>query len=173
MEPALPITKKCSKCGEIKELGEFCRNKVKKDGLVGWCKECFSAWRKEYYQNNKGKIKERNIEYYQNNKEKIKEQKREYRGNNKEKLRERGLLRKYGITIEQWNQKLEEQGGCCASCGDKFTENNKPRVDHNHETGEVRGLLCHGCNASYGLLQETLHKIQCLEKYHLKWHPSN
>lgn len=51
------------------------------------------------------------------------------------------MVRKYGITAEQYEQLLEWQGGRCAICG------NRPRkkrlaVDHDHRTGEVRGLLC-------------------------------
>ncbi len=57
------------------------------------------------------------------------------------------LSKKYGITIEQYNELLEKQDHCCAIC-DKHENEFKTRlaVDHNHETGEIRGLLCTYCN---------------------------
>ena len=56
--------------------------------------------------------------------------------------------RMYGITIEDYDRMYEEQGGRCAICrtdqpggaGERFS------VDHDHETGKVRGLLCNNCN---------------------------
>ncbi len=57
------------------------------------------------------------------------------------------LRREYGISEEQYNKLLEEQDHCCAVCGRNKTEFNKHlNVDHNHTTGEIRGLLCTNCN---------------------------
>ena len=66
--------------------------------------------------------------------------------------------RMYGITIEDYVRMLEEQGGRCAICrtdepggsGSRFA------VDHDHKTGEVRGLLCKNCNTGIGLLQDNV-----------------
>ena len=69
--------KVCTKCKIEKELSEFGKRKDSKDGLLSRCKPCF----KEYYQENKGKIKEKFKKYYQENKEKSKkyyQEKREY-----------------------------------------------------------------------------------------------
>lgn len=63
------------------------------------------------------------------------------------KVRERHLRLKYGITLEQYNELLSGQNDCCAICErhkDEFKIN--LAVDHNHSTGEVRGLLCSYCN---------------------------
>ena len=76
--------KKCSKCGKLKPISEFYKKKNTKDGLGSQCKIC----RKEYYENNKDQIKEKNKKYYENNKEKLKEQQKEYYENNKEKILE-------------------------------------------------------------------------------------
>jgi hypothetical protein len=56
-------------------------------------------------------------------------------------------LKQYGISLEIYESILIEQNYCCAICG-KHQSNFKKRlaVDHNHETGEIRGLLCTGCN---------------------------
>lgn len=61
------------------------------------------------------------------------------------------LRRMYGLTIAQYDALLEHQGGCCAICKTD-TPKGKGRfnVDHCHETGEVRGLLCVNCNNGLG-----------------------
>lgn len=51
---------------------------------------------------------------------------------------------RYGLSVEQVEAMKEEQGGCCAICDSPFGD--KFRIDHNHRTGAVRGLLCHRCN---------------------------
>ena len=64
----------------------------------------------------------------------------------------------YGITVEDYERMVEAQGGVCAICGKSSQEANpghwKERlaVDHCHETGKVRGLLCNNCNAGIGHL---------------------
>ena len=72
--------KKCSKCGIVKSIDEFDKNKRAKDGLQTNCKEC----RKQYYEENKDKIKQ----YYEENKDKIAEQQKQYYEENKDKLLE-------------------------------------------------------------------------------------
>lgn len=59
------------------------------------------------------------------------------------------LRRLYGITLEQYEQMLAEQSGRCAICGNfppPSKRSNRLSVDHDHNTGEIRGLLCHRCN---------------------------
>ena len=80
-------------------------------------------------------------------------------------------LRKFrGISIEEFQAKFDEQGGACANCGkpEKGTRNGKLRwlnVDHNHTTGQIRGLLCSNCNTALGKLQEDRNIILGLVKY--------
>jgi len=64
-----------------------------------------------------------------------------------ERSRQSRLMKLYGITIEEYDRMLENQKGCCAIC-DRDAANFKTRlaVDHNHITGEIRGLLCSYCN---------------------------
>ena len=92
------IKKVCSKCNEELDIDNFNKQGKKKDGAIRYsakCKKCI----KEYYKNNKEKIKENSKEYYknnkehykeyyENNKEKIKENSKEYKENNKEKIKE-------------------------------------------------------------------------------------
>lgn len=56
------------------------------------------------------------------------------------------LKRKYGISLQDYNMRLADQGGVCAVCGLTSTNGTRLHVDHNHTTGKVRGLLCSPCN---------------------------
>ena len=95
--------------------------------------------------------------YYERTTEKIAEQARRWKRENPERaeyLRRRWLLReKYGITPEHYDERLSAQGGGCAICGRSGSGRRQGGyllVDHDAETGIVRGLLCHPCNVSLG-----------------------
>lgn len=61
--------------------------------------------------------------------------------------REYHLRTKYGITVEQYAELLDKQGGGCAVCGKTPGEEGRNlAVDHDHKTGEIRGILCTYCN---------------------------
>ena len=61
------------------------------------------------------------------------------------------LKRRFGITLEQYEDMLKEQGGRCMICGAiKSTLNHKLAVDHDHKTSKIRGLLCKSCNLGIG-----------------------
>lgn len=61
----------------------------------------------------------------------------------------------YGITEEQYSEMFIEQEGKCGICFTSLIYRDKTtHIDHNHDTGEVRGLLCHWCNTAIGLLRE-------------------
>jgi hypothetical protein len=67
----------------------------------------------------------------------------------------RSNLRRYGVTPEWYGAKLTEQGGRCAICGrtppvDGVKSASRLHVDHCHDTGDVRGLLCNRCNPGVG-----------------------
>lgn len=81
----------------------------------------------------------------------------------------------YGITIEYYEAMLQAQGGTCAICNEKepgLTPSGKAKllaVDHDHETGRVRGLLCSRCNQALGGMRESKVLIRRMLKY-LKTH---
>ena len=68
----------------------------------------------------------------------------------KDYWRKMNLKRSFGITVEQYDELFEKQNGCCAVC-EKHQDNFRTRlaVDHNHKTGEIRGLLCNNCNRRF------------------------
>jgi Recombination endonuclease VII len=61
------------------------------------------------------------------------------------------MPRQYGITLEEYNVILSAQNGACAICKTRMTT---PCVDHDHNTGRVRGLLCSECNKAIGFLKD-------------------
>ena len=77
------------------------------------------------------------------------------------------LKRTYGITIDQYALMLAAQEYKCAICGIDAETYKKHKiiqrrfvVDHDHDTGKIRGLLCHGCNSGIGYLKESIKSLE-------------
>lgn len=87
------------------------------------------------------------------------------------KIRDNSLQRMYGITSEDYAEMFEAQGGVCDKCKRPPPNHRKKflAVDHNHETGQVRGLLCDNCNRGIGLLGDTVESLTDAVNY-LKKH---
>ena len=77
------------------------------------------------------------------------------------------LKRKYGITLGQYEELKLMQDNKCAICKTPSNECSKGIlfVDHNHNTGKVRGLLCNKCNAAIGLLNENILLFEAAKSY--------
>ena len=72
------------------------------------------------------------------------------------------IRRKFGITPEDFHSMSEAQNDVCAICGKAEGEDNrrtKLTIDHNHDTGKIRGLLCHNCNTAIGLFKDDISNI--------------
>ena len=93
---------------------------------------------------------------------------------------DQGLKRNYGITSKDWIGMYEEQNGICGNPYCDFT--NHPRwweqerngfcVDHDHNTGEVRGLLCSECNKQLGQIDKHPRRLMGLIQYKREWDES-
>ena len=79
----------------------------------------------------------------------------------------RMLKNNYGITLEERNLMIETQGGKCACCNEPFVGKHRhaPAVDHDHETGKVRSILCHYCNAGLGHFDDSISKVSMALSY--------
>jgi hypothetical protein len=66
-------------------------------------------------------------------------------------------MRRYGVTIEEYDALLETQNGVCAICGGPLTRasGKLPHLDHSHNSKKIRGLLCAGCNHGLGYLEKS------------------
>lgn len=78
-------------------------------------------------------------------------------------------MRKYGMTIEQYDVMLEAQGGGCFICGRPPREDISLHVDHDHSTGKVRGILCFCCNNALADFQEDPEVLKKAASY-VSWH---
>ena len=145
------MTKVCTKRKAEKDVGEFYRDSTKPDGRRPDCKKCL-----DNSQSKMGQL------YKQTHRSEI-------------ALSAKNCIykKKYGITLDQYNKMVAEQNGVCAICGQpeniKGTTIN-PRglaVDHNHNTGKIRGLLCGRCNRAVGLIKDRWEIAQNM-MYYLK-----
>ncbi len=66
---------------------------------------------------------------------------------------DRYLRDRYGITLDDYNERLRNQGGVCAICK-RVPDQRRLVVDHCHTTGDVRGLLCSRCNTGLGMFTD-------------------
>lgn len=116
------MKKTCTKCKEEQPLSNFYKDKTRKDGYYVRCRVCQAAYSREYRKRFPDKSTNATIKY------------------------------KYGITLEEYRAKLESQYDCCAICSTLFPGGKKKSffIDHNHRTGQVRGLLCRECNLMIG-----------------------
>lgn len=154
------ITKTCSTCYEEKPVAEFGRQSVRPDGLNITCKLC---------------MRERSLQRYQDPevRRKSRESGARWRERNPDADADKTLRRKYGITLVDYNKLFEAQGGVCALCKKGETTKRMKKgegrerlaVDHCHDTGRVRGLLCFKCNTAIGSLGDTEEDAQKVVEY--------
>lgn len=117
-------TKICTKCQQPKPatVAEFGSHINTSDRLGIYCRECVRKYDRERYAANPYPAKARQH------------------------------LRLYGITLEERDQILRDQGGRCACCGTNDPGKRDWHTDHDHVTNEVRGVLCFRCNTILGSL---------------------
>ena len=115
--------KQCSRCNQTLPVFAFGVDRASKDDLSRVCKVC---------------LKEITAEYWKRKPELMAEYSRKYL-----------MKRLYNITLADYDAMFEDQGGVCAICGLPEIRR-RLCVDHNHATGEVRGLLCTICNLAVG-----------------------
>jgi hypothetical protein len=75
------------------------------------------------------------------------------------------LRRKFGITVDDYDQMLAAQEGVCAICGREPNPNISLHVDHDHDTGAIRGLTCFRCNQAMGAFGEDASLLRAAATY--------
>jgi len=107
--------------------------------------------------------------YFSVNAERLKAYRREYERKNRElhlkKQRDRTLRRKYGLSYLEVTRMKQEQNGLCAIC----LVSPATHIDHCHETGKIRGMLCNNCNAGLGFLKDNVSNLQNAINYLAKY----
>jgi hypothetical protein len=130
------------------------------------------AWRERNKEHNAKRYKA----YYEANKDtlraKQKERQTAHRQNNPEHHGVAHIVKSYKVPKEIAKELYQKSGESCDSCGeiwDKEIHKRRFCVDHNHNTGKVRGILCMDCNTSLGKLKESTKKILALAAYNEKY----
>lgn len=125
----------CPGCRQNLPHKAFSKSKTASCGLQGYCKKCQEKRRRERIATGK-------LEYTPG-------QKQEYN------------LRKYNLTLADFDEMLARQGGRCAICGtDELGHRGRFCVDHDHETGKTRALLYSKCNTGLGMFKDSTDNLQ-------------
>ena len=101
---------------------------------------------KQYYLDNKERIKKRVKQYQKDNRKRLNEYQKKWSKKNPEKCRRIRIKFTHSLSHEEWQEMWDNQDGKCLICGKKFKNPSDACVDHNHETKTIRGLLCLKCN---------------------------
>lgn len=134
------MSKVCTKCGQEKSLENFHKNISHPTGYHVHCKTCRSEFSRKHVS-------------------RLSKESRRY-----------ALQRKFGISEEKYNDLLIDQNSCCAICQRHQSNlSRKLAVDHNHLTGQVRGLLCPNCNTGIGNLRDNTEMLEKAIKYLNSW----
>ena len=129
-------TKLCRMCNRCLPAGEFWRAVGRRDGLQKYCKRCLGAY---------------------NHAHKKADPKRVWA---------QGLRHRYGLTQEAFDALLAAQGNRCGVCGGPPVGPGKTyHVDHDHQSGRVRGLLCQYCNVALGAARDNVDHLRALIRY--------
>lgn len=146
----------CSKCGKEKPDDLFPKatyRSGRRAGSIRWgkrCKACKSAYESAtYFADHEHKRAVRKI----------------WRINNGESTKECQLRNKYGITLQDWGVMLGKQEGLCAICSSVLDRGKYTHVDHDHNSGRVRAILCSGCNAGLGHFKENAESLRLAANY--------
>jgi hypothetical protein len=171
-------TRTCSRCRKAKPLAEF--RPRSRGGLDAYCRPCRNEKQRESYARNAEARRARNNARYAANRDRYKAinaesrrraladpDRRDARLDAENDRYFRRKLREHGITIEEYEAILARQGGVCGSCGtDDPGRGGRGRpstrfcIDHDHDTGVVRGLLCRTCNRGIGMLGDTVESLE-------------
>jgi len=139
------LTKVCARCDRDlprnREIFSTYRSRVTGAILYRWCRECNKKYHRDLYRKHP---------------EKQRESSKRWRTNNLERAKaldhKKHLRRTFGITPEQYDVLLVQQGRGCAICGKK--DDRKLSIDHCHKCNKIRGLLCNRCNRALGQLRD-------------------
>lgn len=176
--------KQCRICLKIKSLENFSNNKQRKDGKETLCKICKGIYDTKHIIKIDKKIKKYRQQYYLDNKSKIKQNRKTYREKNKDLIKSSDKLRyennkngrkdraycyvfksRYGISIEEKKELLLKQNNKCLLCSKELILLGKSHLDHDHQTGKIRGVLCYSCNLGLGMFKDDIKILKKAVRY--------
>lgn len=127
-------------------------------------------------QSNSRRRKERGEEYaakkrawdvasYERHKEARKGKMRAAYARDRRSYKRRALLARYGLTEDAFHVRLDAQNHECAVCREPLSQDHRVHVDHSHESGHVRGLLCLNCNVGLGMFRDDPARLRLAALY--------
>ena len=143
------MNKICNKCEKEKSEEEYDWRKTPAGKTIrnSICSQCISEYQKERYKDPEVRIKQAlsTLKYGQSDVGRKKEKNARY-------------LREYGITLEDKERMIQENGSICPIC--KTSDPGRFwTVDHCHRTGKIRGILCDKCNKMLGLANDDMVRL--------------
>ena len=153
---AIATTKICTKCHAEKPLNDFHKDRARKDGLYPCCRPCAAVGRRE----SRKRYPSRTLESMRAAK-KLYDQR--HPGRASLRNHRTNLWYAHKMTVEQYAEMLDAQGGVCAICNQKCKK--RLSVDHDHITGEIRGLLCRRCNLVLGEMLDSVELMSSAIQY--------
>ncbi len=159
---------KCYTCKIYKTREHFSKNKKKKNGLNGQCRDCKSISDKKYRKDNAEAISIRRRKSWQDNIEINKERQRVYYENNKEKIQQSAKEKKYNLPWHVIEKMIEDQNYLCAICFKDFRKSEQKfpiNIDHCHLSNKVRGILCSKCNLGIGHFEDSIDMLENAIRY--------
>lgn len=157
------MKKECAKCHKVKDETKFSWCSAKHKYRRSRCNTCRAVYHRRWSKRNPQTIVAYRRRYRENRK---KQDLASYRRDK----RQFHLMKTFGITIEQYDAMLLVQNGVCAICGNPETMRHKGRIlllaiDHDHETGKIRGLLCCQCNHGLGSFRDNPKRLEKAAAY--------
>lgn len=177
-------TKVCPGCGAHKDGSEFRRNAARPDGFSFYCKVCFKAIDRAAYKRRREAqgftVRPRveappgykwcpdcqayqRLEDFPRNASSGDGWHSYCKTHHLDRGRGKYYERNYGVTAQQVQDMIEAQAGLCLICLREL--DGKAHVDHDHETGEVRGVLCFDCNGGLGQFRDDAYLLERAAKY--------
>jgi hypothetical protein len=165
--------KACKQCLIEKDVSEFRKHAFNKDGLTGKCKNCLhkdrqlrESSRLVFIPTTKTCIR-CNLDLPSDKFLKNKSCKDGLNGWCKRCTKDVRLLNNYSISMDEYESMLLRQKGVCAICDtpDPKGPTSKFVVDHCHDTGKIRGLLCNHCNTGLGKLGDSVESLRKVIRY--------
>lgn len=159
----------CSRCRQDKPLSEFYKDRAAKSGYRARCKPCRVLDQKEWRARNIETARVREREYRRINPPIYNSEyrKQAYLKNG----RNWALMSQFGITEDEYDELFKAQGDGCAICGrpDNTHKDRRMPVDHDHNTGRRRGILCGNCNAGVGMFDDDPDRLLSAAAYLLQY----
>lgn len=161
------VEKVCKHCEIVRPTSDFYRDAAAADGLRPECKACTRVRRKRWYDTNREREIARARAWQRANRERASatQRRNNARPERKRKSRDAYYRRTFGISADGFDALLAAQGGGCAICGRRPERDASLHLDHCHDTGRIRGILCLSCNQALGHFHDDPALLEAAARY--------